>query len=389
MLGSAPRSHATGAFGPLRSPLIAVLIVTVWLIAGCTVADTHEPAASTRSTVAGRSKLAVSLAAPAYRNLPVRALITAAPNTQVVIKDKGAHTLTKALTDVNGRTTATWTWKSIGIHSLTFATSHHSGNTEIRVRRPNPSRTAATPTGDIRGTFEAGGQTQFLDCAGSGGPTVVLIAGAWGYSQDWNNQVQSLRADGRVCTYDRPSLGDSPDRVGSTDVDAGLHAEELNSLLKAAGEIGPFEIVGHSYGGLIAAALAAAHPRRTAGVVLLDPVPVGFSRIWPEFNKTLDEGSPRTVIDLTRSDAAATAGNPLTGMPLIVVSAGAAPSWLSPDGFVKWQQVQFDQTAGCANCLHWIAEGATHQLQETAPTIASRAITMVRTSLRNHKPLKR
>ncbi len=50
-------------------------------------------------------------------------------------------------------------------------------------------------------------------------------------------------------------------------------AEEIFAALDAAGEKGPFVLVGHSFGGLLVANMARRHPERLAGLVLLDPTP--------------------------------------------------------------------------------------------------------------------
>jgi pimeloyl-ACP methyl ester carboxylesterase len=51
--------------------------------------------------------------------------------------------------------------------------------------------------------------------------------------------------------------------------------QELRSLLSSAGLPGPFILVGHSFGGLLARVFASLYPDETAGLVLLDPVSVG------------------------------------------------------------------------------------------------------------------
>jgi len=51
---------------------------------------------------------------------------------------------------------------------------------------------------------------------------------------------------------------------------------ELNTLLKNAGEKGPYVLVGHSLGGLNMMIYADQFPKQTAGLVLLDPSPLAF-----------------------------------------------------------------------------------------------------------------
>ena len=51
-----------------------------------------------------------------------------------------------------------------------------------------------------------------------------------------------------------------------------IHQEvfDLERLLRAAGEQGPYIVVGHSLGGMVARVFAERYARQTAGVVLVD-----------------------------------------------------------------------------------------------------------------------
>ncbi|MBK6761936.1 MAG: alpha/beta hydrolase [Micrococcales bacterium] len=373
-----------------RIAMAAALVLTT--ASGCaaspaTVADSSPAAAaSSPANVASRTPaVSVRSLAKQYRGLPVRVRVTGPDSVAVRIRAKaGGRLLARGRTDLNGTTTLTWTWNRTGRKALIARIGSRRLTTRVRVYPPKPPTTPATSTAQVLSVLTGGNQQQYLDCAGQGGPTVVLVPGAWGTAQDWDNVIGDLRQAGRVCRYDRPGLGQSPGRQGDVNVDSGMHADELRDLLRVAGERGPFEVVGHSYGGMIAQSFASRYPRQTAGMVLLDPVPLGFQQAWPEFGAALDEATPRTYADLARSSESAAAGRPLVGMPLILVSAGVAPSWLTDSGFQVWRDAQAAQVAGCANCLHWVAEGATHQLPDTAPQMTISAIEAVRASVRAH-----
>jgi pimeloyl-ACP methyl ester carboxylesterase len=88
----------------------------------------------------------------------------------------------------------------------------------------------------------------------------------------------------RVCTYDRPgtilATGDSvedfePSRSTAVDQPTTLKdgARDLHALLSAAGERGPYVVVGHSLGGAIAKLYASEYPQDVSGLVLIDYLP--------------------------------------------------------------------------------------------------------------------
>lgn len=115
---------------------------------------------------------------------------------------------------------------------------------------------------------DVGGYRLHLNCTGSGGPTVVLEYGLEGSYFDWYRMQPEIAKFTRVCSYDRAGYGWSDDssrsRVPS------VMAEELHTLLHAAGEKPPYVVVGHSYGALIAEVFAHEFPQETAGAVMVD-----------------------------------------------------------------------------------------------------------------------
>jgi pimeloyl-ACP methyl ester carboxylesterase len=112
----------------------------------------------------------------------------------------------------------------------------------------------------------------YVDCRGSASasPAVVMEAGAFGTSADWDLILNDLAAGGRVCAYDRAGLGRSPMRPGARDVLT--KAGELNVLLDQIGETRPVILVGHSNGALYIEAFARLWPGRVAGLVYVNGV---------------------------------------------------------------------------------------------------------------------
>lgn len=155
-----------------------------------------------------------------------------------------------------------------------------------------PASTAASSSTPIAGPVGIGdGRELHLECRGSGSETVVLISGTGGAADEWMSVVDpgdptaqtlseksvfdELARTGRVCAYDRPGttlITGAPDRSTAVEqpTTAAQDVADLTALLDAAGEPGPYVVVGASWGGLIAQLFAREHPETTHGIVLLD-----------------------------------------------------------------------------------------------------------------------
>jgi hypothetical protein len=117
---------------------------------------------------------------------------------------------------------------------------------------------------------DVGGRHMYVECSGSGSPTVLLEAGFGGTSNNWATVLPELGRTTRTCAYDRAGLGASDPIPGVHD--AGDEIKDLERLLDRARIKPPYVLVGHSYGGLLARLFAYAHPDQTGGIVLVDAV---------------------------------------------------------------------------------------------------------------------
>ena len=101
------------------------------------------------------------------------------------------------------------------------------------------------------------------------GPAVVFEAGAFGFSADWSAVQAKLAAQGvGSLAYDRAGLGFSD--PGPAPRDSMAIVGDLERLLAAAGEDGPWVLCGHSMAGLHVRLFAARNRPRIAGIVLVD-----------------------------------------------------------------------------------------------------------------------
>lgn len=110
-----------------------------------------------------------------------------------------------------------------------------------------------------------------LNCSGQASPsqpTVILEAGAGGFSVDWSLVQPEVARFARVCSYDRAGLGWS--QMGPHPRTLRQVVWELHTLLKKAKVPPPFVLVGHSAGGVLVRLYAFTYPEEVAGIVLLD-----------------------------------------------------------------------------------------------------------------------
>jgi pimeloyl-ACP methyl ester carboxylesterase len=126
----------------------------------------------------------------------------------------------------------------------------------------------------VRGEFiDIGGRKLRLVCEGpkSARPVVWLEAGAFSGAADFAALQQILTRRGlRSCAYDRAGMGLSD--PGPKPRDGNAIVGDLEALVKASGEQGPFVLVGHSMAGLYMRQYAVRNPDQVAGLVLVDAV---------------------------------------------------------------------------------------------------------------------
>jgi len=259
------------------------------------------------------------------------------------------------------------------------------------------------------GTFhEIGGRKMRLVCQGpkGAGHVVWTEAGAFGFAADFAAIQDKLAAEGiRSCAYDRAGLGWS--EAGPAPRDGNAITSDLEKLMAASGEPGPYILVGHSMAGLYIRQFAAAHPEKVAGVVLVDAATPelmvarqnggfvsSFSRTfrWAAIANSLGLGKPlyfkgdkiglppqgskekrrafvsgrharNAYAEVTEWGAAArqaiAAGGYDPAMPVAVVFAGSSRLANNPR-FAEWIEARQAPAKASAAGFIWAERGANH-----------------------------
>ena len=287
------------------------------------------------------------------------------------------------------------------------------------VTRAAAGQASSAQARDFAGRVELpGGRRLYLECRGQGRPTVILVSGYPNRGDVWSQLDPGVRGPpvlagvsrySRVCAYDRPNtvtpVGDAlafsrSDPVPQPRTGAALVAE-LHALLRAARVPGPYVLVGHSLGGLIARLYASTYPRQVAGLVPVDATYELLRELlspeqWAAVARITLEPSfgvepPVELVDLDASVdemLAAKAARPLRPtLPLVVLSAGlpsAVPDQGLPPGFPdaatlnRVQRVAQNELGMILPyARHVIAKKSGHYIQTAQPELVIDAVRQI------------
>lgn len=180
-----------------------------------------------------------------------------------------------------------------------------------------------TDLSDKLARVQVGGASIAYETAGGQGPPLLLIAGLGTGRWIWKPQVEGLRRDFRVITFDNRGIGDSTAPPGRLTISR--MAGDVVAVLDALG-VEKAHVAGMSMGGFIAQTVAVRWPERVDRLVLMCTAGRVLGQVWPH---------PRFL-------ATALAG---------LCSGGITEARLRvffSDGYLKRNRVQVQSLAGLA-----------------------------------------
>ncbi|MCA1731032.1 MAG: alpha/beta hydrolase [Actinobacteria bacterium] len=250
----------------------------------------------------------------------------------------------------------------ITIIALTFVAagcSDSSSDTSTSSGSNETTQAAAVEESDsdFAGLVDVGGGRQmYMECSGTGSPTVVLVSGLGNAADVWSMSSAGEGAPTvfpevanftRVCAYDRPETVVSDESSSRSDpvsqpTSAKDAAADLDAVLTASEEPGPYVLAGHSFGGPIIRLYASAHPADVAGLVLVDALsedlPNGLTPTQQVLFEEINTPPPDTdaeVLDLQGTFQQLGESPPVPPVPTIVLSADRPQ--LSPEVLASGQ----------------------------------------------------
>ena len=163
-----------------------------------------------------------------------------------------------------------------------------------------------------------------LVCAGTGRPTALVAPGRAATHTMWSAVLPALGSTTRTCVVDRPGMvrGNPP-----REVTGARHADEMLAAAAAAGERGPYLLVGHSYAGVVLEAAIRRHPAAVVGALFVDAAgPADARGHWHDGTDVVDmDATARQITPLA-----------LGHRPVVVLTAAgeATREWMRRQGLI-------------------------------------------------------
>jgi pimeloyl-ACP methyl ester carboxylesterase len=252
-----------------------------------------------------------------------------------------------------------------------------------------------------------GDRRVYLECRGTGSPTVVLVSGAGGAADEWTDVVDpadpvagpkpsksavlpTVASFTRVCAYDRPGTTRddgtlSPSTLVPQPTTAQAGVSDLRAVLTAAGEHAPYVLVGASWGAMIVALFARTDFPQVSGLVTVDGAsqflrdtltPEQWSD-WMRKIEAMDPSTGREVPDYEASvdeiRAAPAMPHPLSALVLTADKPWDLQVGNSGSTWPAWLAAQ-DRLAGELHARHITDTDSGHGINVEQPQLLSNSI---------------
>jgi len=136
-------------------------------------------------------------------------------------------------------------------------------------------------TGIATRRVEVNGVEVAVSEAGTGGLPLVLVHGFTGHRDDFVERIPELAERGRVLAPDLRGHGGSTHTGRAESFHFEQLVDDLHALLDALA-IDRCDLLGHSFGGMVALRFTLAHPERVASLVLMNTAPFAPDDYHPE-----------------------------------------------------------------------------------------------------------
>ena len=252
---------------------------------------------------------------------------------------------------------------------------------------------------------------------------MILESGVHDSSDLWNETqttapvlaapsvFSGLARSTHVCMYDRPGTirQTTPISLTTRSTPVGMPrtlpsmVADLQALVRRAGLRGPFVLVAHSFGGMIARLFAQTHPAEVAGMVLVDAFGTNIKRLfgalWPRYVALLNHpGTPLDAqrgfetVDVNGAIRAIERARPLPRIPLAVMSKGepfttapGTPRDLTTKLEQVWPAVQRQLVMLEPQTPQIIATGSDHYVQVHDPDLTVAVVELILVRVRGHR----
>ena len=145
------------------------------------------------------------------------------------------------------------------------------------------------------------------DDEGAGAPPLLLLHGYTGAASDFADVAPPLAASRRVVAYDQRGHGDSTNTGDAATYTFDQLTDDLTGFVDAL-DLAPFDLLGHSMGGIVAMRYVLAYPAKVRSLILMDTAAAPAGAMPKEIRDGLvklahDEGMPAVFAVIKRVPA--------------------------------------------------------------------------------------